>query len=167
MKPPVVIVLILASLAASSSADEAWANGGALRLGRAPAGPFLVSVWTGPARVGALDVSVAVMRPDDGTAVLDAEIVLAAQRRSAPAITVPARVGAGGNRLFYYADLPLTEAGSWNVTVAARGRQGEGVTSFTLEVKPRVPWMWFLLGAAGVSIIAVLGWCRFRNRGTP
>jgi hypothetical protein len=44
---------------------QAWANGGTARLSRAAAGPYRVSVWTQPTppRVGALDVSVTIMRP--------------------------------------------------------------------------------------------------------
>ena len=61
----VALVLILLGSA------NAEANGGALRLARAPLGPYVVSVWTqpDPPRVGTIDVSVAVMAPGTGEAV--------------------------------------------------------------------------------------------------
>ncbi len=55
-------------MAAITAPGPAYAHGGKLQLARAPAGPYAVSAWTqpNPPRVGRLDVSVVVLRPDTG-----------------------------------------------------------------------------------------------------
>ena len=77
-KLPVIGILIagLGLLPLVVQPSAARANDGTLRLSRATTGPYLVSAWTrpDPPRVGRIDLSVAVMKPDSGQAVLDAEV---------------------------------------------------------------------------------------------
>ena len=141
----------------------AWAHGGTPRLTRAAAGPYAVSVWTQPAtpRVGVLDVSVAVMRPQDGTPVLDAVVHLTAEplAHAGNPVTVVATPGTGGNRFLFYADLELSSPGAWRVTVSVSGAAGQGKAAFSVQVRSRGQ-RWRLLG--GIMTGIVLLWLVWR-----
>ncbi len=150
----IVAVLGVLVLGASGSAR---ANGGTLRLARAEAGPYLVSVWTqpDPPRVGRLDVSVAVMRPQDSTPVLDVAATVAARHADDPASSVSgvAVRGGGGNLLLYHAELELSRAGRWRVTVAVQAPAGQGSASFQVEAVRGAPYAPFLVAVAGAVLL--------------
>ncbi len=145
-------------------AGTVLAHGGTPRLTRAPAGPYAVSVWTQPAtpRVGTLDVSVAVMRPQDGTPVLDAVVHLTAEplAHAGNPVTVVATPGTGGNRFLFYADLELPSPGAWRVTVSVSGAAGQGRAVFGVQVRSRGQ-RWSLLG--GIMAGIVLLWLAWRR----
>jgi hypothetical protein len=148
--------LFVLALAVLIAAGNAFPNGGTLRLANVPAGPFLLSVWTGSARVGSVDVSVAVMRPTDRTAVVDAAVALIARRIDAAGAPVDARasLGGGGNLLLYHADLAVRAPGRWQVTVTAESTAGTGSAMFEVAVSRRLVWPWLLLTAAGLGFAA-------------
>jgi hypothetical protein len=139
----------------------AGANGGTVRVAKAPVGPYLVSVWSQPEppRVGRLDVSVAVMRPTTEEALLDARVALTAEPAgaSANAATVTLVPGAGGNPLYYHRLVEIPAPGRWRLTVAVEGAAGAGQTAFELDVQPARSLAWGV--ALGVAIgLAVLWW---------
>jgi hypothetical protein len=165
------VVGLAAALSALALPSSTTGNGGALRLARAPAGPFLVSAWTrpDPPRVGRVDVSVAVMRPESGEAVLDAEVDLATERADGPAgvvTTVAGRAG-GGNLLLYHGEMDLPEPGRWRVTVSVRSPAGPGTAAFEVTVVRAAPVTWFLLAVIGGTLVLWLGWRRARARTAP
>lgn len=138
-------------------APESGANGGTVRLARAAAGPYLVSVWTdpSPARVGFLDVSVAVMRPPKGEPVLDTRVRLHAARATAatPPVSVVLALGAGGNLLLHHGEVELPTEGPWHFSLEVDGPAGHGQVALDLEVGPsRLP-EWVLAGA-GLALLA-------------
>ena len=75
-----VVFFLLTSLTLLLAHSTAWANGGTPRLTNAIVGPYTASVWTKPEppRVGRMHVSVAVMRPQDSSPILDAHVQVAA-----------------------------------------------------------------------------------------
>jgi hypothetical protein len=141
---------------------RAEANGGALRLARAEAGPYLVSVWSqpDPPRVGRLDVSVAVMRPPGGEAALDVR----ARLQAAPAdnhgkgVVVALERGAGGNLLLYHANVEVPIATRWRMTVEVEGPHGRGAAPFELDVRPARSLAWFLIILVAAVVIAAGIW---------
>lgn len=130
----VTAMLVLAVILGGSEAVRA--NGGTLRVARAEVGAYLVSVWTqpDPPRVGRLDVSVAVMRPQDGTAILDVPTTIVAEPADDPTPIVKAQAtrGGGGNPLLYHAELELPRPGRWRVTVTVPAPPGQGSVSFDI-----------------------------------
>jgi len=158
-------ILVAVAIGVLSGPAVVLGNGGTLRLAKVPAGPHLLSAWTqpDPPRVGRLDVGVAVMRPPEGEAILDAEVQIRAARidGGAGTATSPAIQGAGGNLLLYHAALELPAAGRWRVTVLARSPLGNGQAAFDLAVQGPSPLPW-LLGVLAVAI--AVGWLLWRLR---
>ncbi len=159
----VCVILTAIVISAFSVPMTALANGGTLRLAKVPAGPHLLSVWTqpDPPRAGRLDIGVAVMRPPEATAILDADVQIRAERIDgiAGAATSPATRGAGGNLLLYHAALELPAAGRWRVTVLAQSPLGNGHAAFDLAVEGPSPLPWIL----GVLAVATaVGWLLWR-----
>ena len=147
------------------------ANGGTLRLSRATAGPYLVSAWTrpDPPRVGRLDLSVAIMTPDTGQAMLGAEVRANAALTARQEVTTRTRLerGGGGNLLLYHGNVELPAAGAWRVLIEAGGPDGSGSAAFELDVRPPLPIAWpIAIGLAALSAGA-LWWARTRRRARP
>jgi len=161
----VVFLILMAALFATG---EARANGGTPRLARAPAGPYLVSIWTqpDPPRVGRLDVSVAVMRPTTGEPVLDIRGQVGAESLGGKERVggVKLERGAGGNLLLYHGELEVPVVGQWRVIVTLDGADGSGEAMFALEVRPppRLPRWALLMGAITLGMLVWLWASRSR-----
>jgi hypothetical protein len=151
---------------------QADAHGGKLQRGLAPAGPYLVSVWTqpDPARVGALDLSAAILRPDTRELVPDAAMrMIARHSTSSQSVEAAGSRAAGG--LFdllvpplYHASAEIPAPGRWHVTVSVGGLAGRGDVDFDLEIGPPLTIPWGLIAAsASVSSLALAGWCVVRR----
>jgi hypothetical protein len=158
MKRPAIVVVLALVASLLQASDSLRANGGTLRLARAEAGAYLVSVWTqpDPPRVGRLDVSVAVMRPHDGVPVLDVATTVAAQHADDPTSSV-ARVatrGGGGNLLLYHADLESPRPGRWRVTVTVQAPSGQGSASFDVIAVRGAGFAPLLIAAGAVVLLA-------------
>lgn len=146
------------------TAPAARAHGGKLQVARATAGPYLVSVWTWPhpARVGRLDVTVAVMHPATGEAVSGVKIQVAAAPTAGAATPVRATLEAGSWAALPHADLDVGTVGIWRVAVIADGPAGPGQVAFDLAVEPpRAVAPWFV--AAGGIVLAALLWRGLRR----
>jgi hypothetical protein len=162
-----IVSFMLSQLGPASSGAEA--NGGTLRLNRAVAGPYWVSAWTqpDPPRVGRIDLSVAVMSPNTGEAILDADARASARwlGGGGGAGRIRLEPGAGGNLLLYHGNLELSAPGRWLIMLEARGAGGSGVVVFEMEVQPArsltVP-LAITLVALGVG--AMLWWAWTRRR---
>ncbi|MGH7333543.1 MAG: hypothetical protein ACREKS_12540 [Candidatus Rokuibacteriota bacterium] len=168
---PTTVTAMLVLAATLGGSEAVRANGGTLRVARAQAGPYLVSVWTqpDPPRVGRLDVSVAVMRPQDGTAILDVATSVVAEPADAPGpiAKTQATRGGGGNPFLYHAELELPQPGRWRVTVTVQAPPGQGRAAFEIIASPGsrlVP----LLVAAGTGLLLVgMLWWRVARRAKP
>ena len=159
---PFTALTILVILVTWRLHPTAWANGGTPQLTAVRAGPYLVSAWTQPdsPRAGALDISVAVMRPESKRPVLDAEVHLTAARiegEGSPLAGVAIR-GAGANKLLYHANLELPGEGRWRVSVLVTGLLGTGSAAFTLDVEPPTRVNWPRTGGLLILVVAGLMW---------
>jgi hypothetical protein len=156
------ILVFTFALTACYFPPRVWAHGGTPRLTRAEAGAYAVSVWTQPAtpRVGTLDTSIAVMHPQDGTPVQDADVRLIAEpiNPSGKSIARQAIPGAGGNRLLYHANLDLPMSGRWRVTIRVKGPEGTGKAAFEAQVQPPRRLWWLLGGLIGGIVLLWLTW---------
>lgn len=136
-----ILLAGLVLVVGASSLSRGHANGGALRLSKAQAGPYLVSAWTqpDPPRVGRLHVSIAVMRSPTAEPVLDVEVGLRATAVEAEEATSATSLerGAGGNLLLYHGELEIPTAGPRRVTVMVNGPAGRGQATYEVVALPR------------------------------
>ncbi|HEY8478182.1 MAG TPA: hypothetical protein VIN09_15075 [Chloroflexota bacterium] len=162
------VPLLLAALAALALPVLAWAHDGvsALRVSRQQAGPYAITVFTGPDPLptGEVDVSVLVEGQAEGDVVLDARVTVEA--------TPLGHDGAGGifeatheeaaNKLFYAAHLPLERAGRWRLDVRVEGARGQGSVSFEVETREAGLFDHPLISVAVVLglALALLWWLR-------
>jgi len=156
-----VALVGLVALAIGALANDTGAHGGRVQLAKVPAGPYLLSVWTlpDPARVGSLDVSLAVMEPRTERALLDtsARLTAAPVARSGAMLARELERGGGGNPILYHALLEVPTAGPWQVTVSVQGPAGTGQVAFDLAVEPAPSRLWAL--GPGVAVgLALLAW---------
>ncbi len=160
--------IVLAVLCAASLAR---ADGGTVRL-QAPAGPFVVTVFTRPQPLAAGPVDVSVLVQDAEQApVLDARVEL---RLTGPGDetmhTVPATRSAADNKLLYAALVDLPRAGAWTLDVAiARGTDAARVGA-SLPVEPAPPplralWPYLAFPPAAMLLFALHQTLSVRRRG--
>jgi hypothetical protein len=153
------VTTVLAALVCMASL--AWADGGTVRV-QAPAGPFVVTVFTRPQplAVGPVDVSVLVQDGDDAP-VLDAHVELRLTPPDGSAVrTVTATRAAADNKLLYAALVDVAAAGVWTVDVTvARDTDAAHVTA-SLPVEPAAPplralWPYLAFPPAAMLLFAV------------
>lgn len=162
------MLFLLISLALLVAQPTAWANGGTPKLTGAIVGPYTVSVWTKPEppRVGRIHVSVAVMRPQDSSPILDARVRVAAEPIHGQENLISANASRSWG-LLYDADLYIPSDGRWRIDLQVEGKAGTGSTGFELEVKPPPKVNWQVMGATVVLLLATLalaGWWVIRHR---
>lgn len=152
----VVLLLLLAT------APRLLANGGTVRISRAPVGPYLVTVYSSPTplRTGEVDVSVLVQ--DSANRVLDVPVRVEARplRLGEGAEAQPIRQRAtraqATNKLFKAAKFDVAAPGEWafRVEVAEAGSVGFEATVARTTLLDR-PW---LLTVLVLLPLAVVGW---------
>jgi hypothetical protein len=161
----VLAVLLLVMLLPS---DHAAGDGGTVRL-LAPAGPFIVTIFSAPEplRVGAADLSVLVQDRARGTAVLDARVSLTVTPPYATASTqLEATRGHAANKLVYGAAFAPDSPGEWSLH--ARVQRGDEVAEVAcaLPVAPATPggivalWPYLILPPVVVGLYALHAWAR-------
>lgn len=160
------MLLLLTFLGFLAAQPTAWANGGTPRLTGAIVGPYTVSVWTKPepSKIGRIHVSVAVLHPQDGAPILDARVRVAADSIDAPEHLISANASRSWG-LLYDADLEIPSEGRWRIIVHVVGTQGEGSTSFELEVRPPPKVNRWVVGAIAV-LVALAAWWLIRHGGS-
>jgi hypothetical protein len=137
MKPLLIACCLL------GFATSAYADGGRLRM-HAPAGPFVVTLFTtpDPLRADDADFSVALERASSGALVSDANVTLIltpAVEGERGRIELEATRAAATSAFMQAADVRLPHPGSWKVTVVVRQGSERGECSTTLDVLPRSP----------------------------
>ena len=162
MKPRTLLLLLL--LLAWPAAGLAH-GGGTPQLVNEPAGPYCISVWTTPepARVGEFHLTLALSEPGEGreagAPVLGADVRVRLEPVGAadpsPLTTVATNENST-NRLFYEADVIISDSGAWLVQIEVDGPAGEGNASFPLRVEPAQSTNWLLLGGGGVLLVTAL-----------
>jgi hypothetical protein len=160
-----VSLVALAWLVALLSAPQraAAGHGGVVELNRAPAGPYLLSVWTqpSPATVGTWHVDIAVMG-ESGVPVTGATVRVRAEPLEGGAATpveAEARRDADPLGVRYRASLTLGAAGPWRVSVAVSGSGGAGRLAFPVDVEAADRGWWLTgLAAAALVLLAAAAW---------
>jgi hypothetical protein len=149
------------------------AHGGRLQCELAPAGPYVVSVWTAPdpARVGLLDFSASILRSDTRRPVSDVGMRLKARAAAAPGFVegVGSRE-AGGLFDFlapplYHVKVDIPAPGRWHVAVSVAGSAGHGEVGFDIDVAPPLAIPWRVIAASvAVAVILVAAWLAAKSR---
>jgi hypothetical protein len=160
----VTIAAIAAFLLLQS--NQTNAHGGRLRCELAPAGPYVVSVWTtpDPARVGVLDFSASILRSDTRQPV-SVQMRLTARATSTPGFIEGVGLREAGGFFdflappLYHVKVELPAQGRWHVSVSVTGAAGHGDTGFDMDVAPalRVPWG-VIAASAAVAVLLLATW---------
>jgi copper resistance protein C len=167
----VSLSLIALACLAGPVAGPTWASaghGGVVRLNRATAGPYALSVWTQPSppTAGPWRVDVAVMR-ESGVPVTDAVVQVRAEPLEGAVVPVEteARRDADPLGVRYRASLTLGVAGPWRVSVSIAGPAGPGALTFPVDVEPARPawWLGAAFGAVGLAALAAVTVLRRRR----
>ena len=134
-----VIVSVASTLLVPGWAE---ADGGAVILSRAPAGPYHVSVWVEPSppRSGIVDLSVAIMKPETGRPALGTDVQVSVTSPRGAHSTASLERGAGGNLLIHHGNLDLGEPGRWRFLLEVVGPAGSGASAFELNAIPSAGW---------------------------
>jgi hypothetical protein len=164
----VVVWRVMAAILLAAMAQPAAAHiTGTPHLVNAPAGDYLITVWTAPdpVRTDDFHVIVGVTRPEDPSLVLGETVMVTAApvdgRR--PTVTARATHEQSDNKFLYEAYLAVEEEGLYEVTVvvgAATIGEQSGVT-FTVAVAPaRWQWQrWLFWG----GLLLLAAWLTWRN----
>lgn len=160
MKGAAAAVLLLAGVLFLAPPLEA--NGGTVRISRAPVGPYLVTVYSSPTplRTGEVDVSVLVQDSAQQVrapvVVVDARPLSLVEGATAEPIRRTATRAEATNKLFQAAKFDVEASGEWafRITVADAGELSfrTTVSKSTLLDRP------YLLALLLLLPLAVVGW---------
>ncbi len=149
-------------------ADGLLANGGTLRLANIEMGAYRVSVFTDPTpvRPDTLDVSVLVLRGEDGSLASDVSVRVRSDPVGfdAPTRELAATREAADDPRYHAAKFALETPGTWRITVAVEGPEGSGEEAFELRARE-----WGVLANPFFVIfisllpLALLGWWLLRE----
>jgi len=135
-------------------------GGGEIVTGRAPAGPFQVTVWFNPQPPQAgetLHVTIGVISAEE-TAVLDAlvQVRVVASATGQSIINTMATTEQSANKLFYETDFVIDESGEYEMSIAVDqdGLGGEIILETAVVPQSQSRWLWLLgfLAAVGATI---------------
>ena len=153
--------LLLAALPAAAHTE------GVMQLAAAPAGSYMLTVWTSPdpAVVGELHVAIAVVQAEDASPVLEADILIRlTPQDGGPAISGPATIENSENKFLHEAILEVNERGTYLVEIFVEGADGgAGQASFPLVVEGGSGLNWTLMLVA-VAVVASAVILIARNR---
>ncbi|MCE7980953.1 MAG: hypothetical protein DYG89_07150 [Caldilinea sp. CFX5] len=161
----ITVALLTAPLAAH--------GGGVPRLTDEVVGPYRVFAWTqpDPLRVGDIHLSIGVVAAAKNAggldeAVTDATVTvyLAPTTGEMAPIQVAALLQEQLGSYYYEADATLPTTGEWRFTIEVSGTAGNGSVAFVSEVLAARQINWYLIVAAGLLLIALLGLIGLWNR---
>lgn len=140
------------------------ANGGTVRISRAPVGPYFVTVYSSPTplRTGEVDISVLVQDSADSV-VEDAPIEVEAHPVGAVGMSAdPIRRGAtrqqATNKLFRAAKFDVEVEGEWEFRIHVGGDEGGTVAFRATLTEPSLLDRPYLLGALILIPLLLVGW---------
>lgn len=144
------------------------ANGGTVRISRAPAGPYLVSVLSSPTplRTGEVDISVLVQ---DSAGQVVGDVPIAVEARPVGFDAEPIRQTAtreqATNRLFQASKFDVAPAGEWDFHVHVGGAADETLSFQATLTEPSLLDRPLLLVILIVLPLALGGWLLTRRNG--
>ena len=139
-------------------------GGGILQIASQPAGPYIVSVWTSPARLEAGEIAhiTVGVAGEDEAPILDAAVLVELASLETEAVwSAAATTEQATNKLFYEADMQLPENGRYTITIHVTGSQGQGDARFAVEILPKRQNNWISVSFIGLGLILSLLMFRF------
>ena len=136
-------------------------GGGELVLKSASAGPYLLSVWVTPPEPKAdepLHFTIGVASAVDQSTVLDVDVQIEMELAGETRITSTATTAQSTNKLLYETDLEIETPGIYTVHLSLAGDEGNGETTFQIEVhQPPTATNWLLYASLGFAAAILLG----------
>jgi hypothetical protein len=127
----------------------------------------MVSIWLNPPQPRAdepIHFTVGLASPQDGTPLLDAEILVTMQSTAvAEPIVAPATTAQSVNRLFYETDMSVPVAGQYRTLFHISGPDGTGDLDLVVDVREPSPVNWLYVGLGGIGVVLLFGWLRARR----
>ena len=145
---------------------------GTPQLLNAPAGPYLLSVWTDPDPLRADETHVVVAVGEPATQeiiVSDVTVTVRLRSLADPPVELIETAGTDDtNRLLFAAEFnDRVTAGRWQVGVSAAGARGASdEVTFEIDIAPARGFNWLWLGVGGLGA-AVMLWLLASLRGGP
>ncbi|MCP5093925.1 MAG: hypothetical protein GY943_00070 [Chloroflexi bacterium] len=132
-------------------------GGGVLYATSEPVGNYTVSVWVNPPEPReneAIHFTVGIAG-ENQEPILDAAVMIDiyAPGEANPIISAAATTEQSVNRLFYEADIPEVNVGSYDVQVVIHAQENSGTVSFAVTILPPNYSRWLLMGAISIILI--------------
>ena len=145
----------------------AHADGGRLQM-RQAVGPFVVSLFTAPESTAVGPADLSVMVEEQGSVLLDANVVVTLTPEDASVTPVVARLSYAHatNRLLQDAVVQLPRAGRWRavIQVSERGREASvGTDLIVANYSARRGTVWFF-AVLPICAIALFAWVQTEKR---
>ncbi|HSH46586.1 MAG TPA: hypothetical protein VK966_12150, partial [Longimicrobiales bacterium] len=157
--PLVLLVLV---------APPLLANGGTVRISRAPVGPYLVSVLSSPTplRTGEVDISIMVQDSAESVAYPGVHVEARPVGFEADEVRLQATRGQATNLLFQAAKFDVPAAGEWEFGIRIEGYE-ERVSFRASVTEPTILDRPLLLAALVLLPLALMGWLFTRRESEP
>lgn len=154
-----VIILLVANaaiiLSVLFSANVFAHSDGVMQLASAPAGPYKLTVWTwpDPPTPGELHVAIALVKAEDASPILDADVnVMLVSSSGDVEHSDAATTEDSENKFLYEVVMDVPSSDTYDITININDNHEAAVT-FQLEVGPERGFNWLLL----IPILIILG----------
>ncbi|MCP4428556.1 MAG: hypothetical protein GY803_29065 [Chloroflexi bacterium] len=135
-------------------------GGGEIKIAKEPIGPYKITVWLNPPQPQAgktMHITVGVLGKNEAP-VLDAAVMVEMihQATGQIALTLPATTERSTNKLYYEADFPAPEIGSYEISLQLAKDDTIDQIAFATEVEPAKNTNWLGIGLVGIGVILVV-----------
>src|SRR5262245_27684443 len=166
---PIALALLSGVLTIVLLINGAHADGGTVQFTKS-AGPFSITVFTTPSplRAGPVDISLMIQRSDNQQPLLDCIADVQLRNRGDVTISSKATHDAAQNKLFYAAQVRITEPGVWDLEVTIRRGDDTAKVSGAITLAASNPvllvyWRSLAIPALFISLFALNQWLKRRR----
>ncbi len=164
------IALLSGAIACVLGINGAQADGGTVQFTKL-AGPFSITVFTTPCplRAGPVDISLMIQSSDNQQPLLDCIAAVQLRKEGEVSITSEATHEAAQNKLFYAAQVRISESGVWDLEATIRRGEDSAKVSGAIALGPSSPvllvyWRSLAIPPLFISLFALNQWLKRREQ---